>query len=146
MALEARVEPLTFMFDRARRHDAGARRPDSPNVMTVKRILPSILLLLVSGAANRAFAQVVDGKPIYEAHCRECHGVRGVPPQNMQVKYDRIATFNAAFIRKRSVDSVVKVLTRGKGLHMNSFKGKLTKDEMSAVAAYVRELADKAKS
>ncbi len=104
-----------------------------------------VLSLLTSAAATRASAQLVDGKPIYELHCRECHGVRGVPPQNMQVKYDRIATFDAAFIKRRRDDSIVTILTRGKGKNMKSFKDKLTPDEMISVAMYVRELAHKAK-
>lgn len=111
----------------------------------MKRLLLSALFLFASGASTPAFAQTVDGKPIYDEHCRECHGVRGVPPHAMQVKYDNIATFNAAFIRRRSVDSLVRILTNGKGDNMKPFKGKLSKDEMTAVAAYVRELAERSK-
>ena len=111
----------------------------------MKPLQLSVLLLLASGVSIPAFAQTVDGKPIYDEHCRECHGVRGVPPQAAQVKYEGIATFNAAFIRKRSVDSLVRILTTGKGDNMKSFKGKMSKDQMTAVAAYVRELAEKAK-
>jgi cytochrome c553 len=112
------------------------------------RFLLTLLFCVASlaSATATATAQMVDGKPLYEEHCRECHGMRGTPPKDMQVKYETIATFNAAFIRKRSLDSLVKILTRGKGLNMKSFKGKLSKDEMTAVAAYVRELAEKTKS
>jgi mono/diheme cytochrome c family protein len=111
----------------------------------MNRILLIGTFLLASGATAVA-AQTVDGKPLYEEHCRECHGVRGLPPQATQVKYETIATFNAAFMRKRTLDSLVKILTKGKGRNMRSFKGKLSPDEMLAVAAYVRELAEKSKT
>jgi len=39
----------------------------------------------------------------------------------------------------------VKILTRGKGEDMTSFKMKMSPPEMAAVAKYVRELGSKAK-
>ena len=83
------------------------------------------------------------GKAPYEANCRKCHGVRGVPPKTMKAKYPKIATFDAEFFAKRSDDSVVTVLTKGKGDDMKSFKSKLTHDQMVAVAAYIREFVPK---
>ena len=84
-----------------------------------------------------------DGKALYEENCRKCHGVIGTPPKTMKTKYPKIATFNAEFIEKRSDDSVVKILTKGKGEDMKSFKDKMTPAEMAAVAKYVRQLASK---
>ena len=109
------------------------------------RVLLVGLLFVASGASARAFAQAADGKVVYDENCKKCHGVRGVPPVTMKKKFDKIATFDAAFIEKRSDDSVVKVLTKGKSEDMKSFKDKMTKEEMAAVAKYVRVLALKAK-
>ncbi len=81
------------------------------------------------------------GKPAYETNCRRCHGVRGVPPKTMQAKYPKIPTFDAAFVAKVSADSIVSVLSRGVNDDMKSFKDKLTRDEMRAVAVYLRALA-----
>jgi mono/diheme cytochrome c family protein len=111
----------------------------------MKRLLMAGVLLVASGAGARAFAQAADGKAVYDEHCKKCHGVRGVPPATMKKKFEKIATFDAAFVEKRSDDSVVKVLTKGKGEDMKSFKDKMTKEEMASVAKYVRELALKAK-
>jgi len=102
-----------------------------------------VLMLAASGALSRAAAQAADGKALYEENCRKCHGVIGNPPKTMKEKYPKIATFNAAFIAARSDDSVVKILTRGKGEDMKSFKDKMTPDEMAAVAKYVRELGSR---
>ena len=90
-----------------------------------------------------AARQEPDGKALYEENCRKCHGVIGTPPKTMKTKYPKIATFNAEFIEKRSDDSVVKILTKGKGEDMKSFKDKMTPAEMAAVAKYVRQLASK---
>lgn len=100
-------------------------------------------LVLASAAFHPARAQAADGKALYTENCRKCHGVIGTPPKTMKTKYPKIATFDAEFIAKRSDDSIVKVLTHGKGDDMKSFRDKLTPDEMKALAKYVRELATK---
>ena len=101
-------------------------------------------LLAVASAVT---AQAQDGKTLYEANCKKCHGVLGTPPKTMQKKFEKIMVFDADFVAKRSDDSLVKVLTKGgKTEDMKSFKDKLSADEMKAVAKYVRELATKAKA
>ncbi len=111
----------------------------------MKRTLTIGLLLAASGILSRAAAQAPDGKALYDENCKKCHGVLGTPPKTMKAKYEKIATFNATFIAKRTDDSVVKVLTKGKGEDMKSFKDKMKPDEMMAVAKYVRELGSKVK-
>ena len=83
------------------------------------------------------------GKAPYEENCRKCHGVRGTPPKTMKAKFPKIVTFDAEFFEKRSDDSVVTVLTKGKNEDMKSFKDKLSHDQMVAVAAYIRSFATK---
>jgi mono/diheme cytochrome c family protein len=83
------------------------------------------------------------GKVPYEENCRKCHGVRGVPPKTMKVKYPKIATFDAEFFAKRSDDSLVTVMAKGRGDDMKSFKEKLSHDQMVAIAAYIRSFAPK---
>lgn len=109
------------------------------------RVFTIGLLLAAAGGLSRADAQAADGKALYDEHCKKCHGVLGTPPQAMKKKFAKIATFDAKFIASRSDDSVVKVLTRGKGEDMTSFKMKMSPPEMTAVAKYVRELGSKAK-
>jgi mono/diheme cytochrome c family protein len=111
-------------------------------MMMIRPMIAALFVVLGAGA-HRAHAQAPDGKALYEENCRKCHGVRGTPPKTMKEKFPKIATFDEAFITKRSDDSVVKVLTKGVGKaeDMKSFKDKLSPDEMTAVAKYVRELA-----
>jgi mono/diheme cytochrome c family protein len=96
-----------------------------------------------ASAATRAVSQDPTGQELYEANCRKCHGVRGTPPKTMKAKYPKIATFDAEFFTKHSEDSIVTILTRGKGDDMKSFKEKMSKSEMAQVAAYIRSLATK---
>ncbi len=101
------------------------------------------VLLAGSGVLSRAAAQAPDAKTLYQENCRKCHGVLGTPPKTMKAKFSKIATFDAEFIAKRSVDSIAKVLTKGKNEDMKSFKDKMSPEEIKAVAQYVQELASK---
>jgi len=101
------------------------------------------LALITAGLVHRASAQAPDAKALYDANCKKCHGVLGTPPKAMKEQYSKIATFDAAFIAKHSTDSIVTILTKGKGEDMKSFKSKMTAAEMAAIAGYVRELATK---
>lgn len=109
------------------------------------RLLVAGVFVVVGGALSQASAQAArDAKTLYQENCKKCHGVLGTPPKTMKAKFEKIATFDAAFVASRSDDSVVKILTHGKGEDMKSFKEKMSPEEMKAVAQYVRELGTKA--
>lgn len=95
---------------------------------------------------SRVAAQATTGKELYDANCKRCHGVLGAPPKVMKTKFPKLETFDAAFIAKRNVDSIVTVLTKGNGAGMKPFKGKLTPAEMTSIAQYVKELATRPRS
>lgn len=104
------------------------------------RSLMLFAILASTTAVSRAAAQAVDAKAVFDENCRKCHGVRGTPPKTMKEKFPKIATFDAKFVETHSVDSIVKVLTKGKNEDMKSFKDKMSPAEMKAVAEYVHEL------
>lgn len=106
-------------------------------------VLVACLLGTVALTTPRRAQQQEDVKALYDANCKKCHGVRGVPPKAMKAKFEKIATFDAEFVAKHSKDSIVKVLTKGKNEDMKSFKEKLTPEQMAMVAAYVHELGAK---
>ena len=107
------------------------------------RVALGLAMVAAALGAQRAAAQAPDGKALYHENCKKCHGVLGTPPKTMKEQFPKIATFDAAFIAKHSQDSIVTIMTKGKGEDMKPFKGKLTPAEMAAVAGYVRELATK---
>lgn len=117
--------------------------------MKTRSVMAAMAVVAMGAAYTGRFASAAaprqdpPGKASYEEFCRKCHGVRGVPPKTMKAKYPKIATFDSEFVAKRTDDSVVTVLAKGKSDDMKSFKGKLTPEQMVAVAAYVRTLGTK---
>lgn len=106
---------------------------------------PLALLIIGLVAAAPLAAQDAGGSAeLYRAHCRKCHGVRGIPPKTIRKKMEKIKTFDAAFLAEYGEKDIVKVLTSGgKSEDMKSFAEKLTPEQMAALAKYVRELATK---
>jgi mono/diheme cytochrome c family protein len=101
-----------------------------------KQMLVAGLLL---AAASVAGAQGADGKAVYEANCKKCHGAAGVPSAGIKKMNPKIEDLNAAFFAKRTEADLVKQITEGKD-KMKPFKDKLKADEIAAVAKYMRTL------
>jgi mono/diheme cytochrome c family protein len=100
-----------------------------------------VILALGFGPSN-ALAQTPDGAALYRQNCRSCHGLKGIPPQRMMSVYPSLkAIGDSAFLRARSVDSIVAVLRHGAGRDMKSFADRLSPTEMTAVAKFVKSLA-----
>lgn len=102
----------------------------------LKRIVVAGLAIATIGVSTgRAQG---DGKEAYDATCKKCHGVAGVPPKAMVTKYPKIVAFDAAFFAKNSNDEIVKAITNGKEKGMPSYKTKMTAAQITAVAKYIR--------
>jgi mono/diheme cytochrome c family protein len=99
------------------------------------------LVLAQAGTAQGPPSGVPDAKPLYDKECRKCHGPQGVPPQSMKRLMPALPVMDAAFFAKRTDDAIVNVLKNGKGENMKSYTGKLTAEQMTAVARYIRQLA-----
>ena len=110
-----------------------------------KFIVLAGLALAAFGVASTANAQTVNAKAAYDASCKKCHGVDGVPSKAITARYPKIEAFNAAFFEKRSNDSVVAVVTNGKTKGMPAYKAKMTPAEIAAVSKYIRTFATKSK-
>lgn len=111
----------------------------------MKKRVCAAIMLFASAAWQQAAAQDRDAKVVFGDLCKKCHGVLGVPPVTMKKKYPKLVGFDSKFLDTHSADSIVKVLTKGTGEDMQSFKDKMSAAEIKAVAAYVRELAETAK-
>ena len=99
--------------------------------------------LLLGAGTGLAFAQGPEGLGLYQKQCRACHGVDGVPPPAMMKSMKRLRSLaDPAFMASISVDSMVAVLSKGKG-QMKPYAGKLSDDQLRAVAQYVRSLPEK---
>ena len=111
--------------------------------MKTRILMLAASAVMVGASAQRALGQDSEAKTLYDDNCKKCHGARGTPPKAMKTKFEKIATFDAAFVEKHTVDSIAKVLAKGKSEDMKSFKDKLTPAQMMTVAQYVHEMAAK---
>jgi len=109
---------------------------------TLVTIISIVFGALVGAGGRDAIAQAPDGKVIYRQECRTCHGTTGVPTGRALSQYESIPSLaDSAFQAGISDDSLLVVLRNGKGEDMKSFKDKLTLEDMRAVIAYMRTLA-----
>lgn len=103
-----------------------------------------LCVALTASGVRPVRAQATDGRAIYMMHCRTCHGLTGAPTDFGRRTFPRIPTLSdSAFIAARSQDSIVAILTHGAGdgADMPSFKGRLSHDQIVAVARYVHTLS-----
>ena len=82
-----------------------------------------------------------DSAKIYTAKCQTCHGVEGKSP------FPDLSLVDDKWLHGGSVAEITKVIEEGvSGKAMAPFKSQLTKDEIDALAKYVRALSRKGKS
>ncbi|PRQ04417.1 Cytochrome c6 [Enhygromyxa salina] len=79
----------------------------------------------------------IDGKPLFEKKCKSCHGIDGKGDTTIGKKVDMPSLVKT----KLSKAKIVALITDGvPDTKMKAFKTKLSKDEIDAVAAYVKKL------
>ncbi len=105
--------------------------------------MPSLIAVGVLAAALSIGSprQAPDGKAIFDAHCKKCHGPTGKPSAAMKKLLPELPVWDASFFAQRSDDQIVQVLINGKGKNMKPVRDVLKPEEMLAVAKYIRTLA-----
>jgi mono/diheme cytochrome c family protein len=97
-------------------------------------LLVGVALALAVGLP--ALAEGDEGKTLYASKCAMCHGADGVAKKMAEGS----ANLNDAEWQKaNSAEAIEKVITEGKG-KMTKYEGKLTAEQIKAVAAYVKSL------
>ena len=82
----------------------------------------------------------IDGKPLYTAKCKVCHGDDGRGTEAMK-KNNIPDMADKAWQGKHSKAVVVKAITDGiDGTKMKSFRDKFKPEEIDAIAVYVKKL------
>ncbi len=109
-----------------------------------RALLAATLTLSLTVTARSAAAQAppaTDGAALYRQYCRSCHGARGKPSAQMSGVYPSlVALSDSAVQAKLTVDGVAALLTKGNGKEMKPFADKMSKDEIQAVAEFVKTL------
>ncbi len=87
----------------------------------------------------------IDGKAVYGAKCASCHNkdAKGNPAMVKMFKVDPSAMdLTGKDAQGKSDKDLAALISAGKG-KMPSYKGKLSADEISAVASYIKTLGPK---
>lgn len=107
------------------------------------RTVRGVLMLAVAGVLGAGLAQAqpaaADDKTrqLYQARCAMCHGADGVPKP--------VAKTAASFADPAwapTTEAIVAVVTDGKGTKMPKFKGRLTPEEIEALAGFLLKMKD----
>jgi len=101
--------------------------------MKLSRLARLIAIVAVLIIPMESFA--ADGAAIFKGKCATCHGADGSGNTPMG-KTLKIKDLGSAEVQKADIQ---KSITDGKG-KMPAYKGKLTDDEIKAVAAFVKTL------
>jgi cytochrome c6 len=99
----------------------------------MKKLIAGMSLVALMMAGTMAFAAGADD---YKAKCVMCHGADG---KGAMAKKMGSRDLSSAEVQAMSEADIAKVVTDGKG-KMTGFKGKLSDDQIKAVAAYVKTL------
>ena len=89
------------------------------------------------GGDKTASGPKIDGKPIFKKKCKTCHGLDGKGDTTIGKKVDIPSLAKT----KMSKGKIIKTITNGvPDTKMKAYKSKLSKDEIEAVAIYVKKL------
>jgi len=106
----------------------------------MKRILGLAVALALILMVAAPVASAADGAADYKAKCQMCHGPdgKGTPTGIKMGAHD----FHSADVQKMTDADLSATITNGKN-KMPAYNGKLTADQIKALAAYVKELGKK---
>ncbi len=97
-------------------------------------LLVVLFLLSISSVSRDVYAaDSIKGDRIYQQHCSNCHGTRGVS------NIPGVADFSRGEGLVKSDIDLLKLLQKGKGM-MPAYQGRLSDQEMLDVIAYMRTL------
>jgi cytochrome c6 len=81
------------------------------------------------------------GESIFKGKCAMCHGQDAAGDTNMG-KMLKVPDLHSAEVQKRTEAELTEIVTKGKQ-KMPAYEGKLTKEQIEKVVAYIREIGKK---
>jgi len=107
--------------------------------MTKKLLLFTLVLFLV--ALVPALSVTQEGAAIFKSKCAMCHGPDGSGKTAIGEKLN-IRDLRSAEVQKQTDAELSQIVTKGKN-KMPPYDGKLTKEQIDQLVAYVRDLGKK---
>ncbi|MBZ5500633.1 MAG: cytochrome c [Acidobacteriia bacterium] len=105
--------------------------------MRTKMMLGLLVMVTFAGIASAQDAAA--GKALFASTCAVCHGADASANTTMG-KTLKIPNFHTPEVQKQSDAELTAIITKGKGKVMPAFEGKLTREQMSQLVAYIREV------
>jgi mono/diheme cytochrome c family protein len=101
----------------------------------------AIALAVVGGCLTfpSPLAATSVGEDLYKSKCAMCHGPDGAGGTPMG-KALKLRDLRSADVQQQSDEELNRIITRGKG-KMPAFDGKLKKEQVGEVVAYIRTLS-----
>lgn len=102
------------------------------------KILATILLMLLCWSSPALAADVANGAKVFSVNCASCHNGGGnIVNKAKTLQKDALEQYGMT-----SLDAIKNQVINGKNA-MPSFKGRLSEQQIEAVATYVLEQAEK---
>jgi mono/diheme cytochrome c family protein len=114
--------------------------PMEPRKMRKAPVYSTLLILILLSFAFIAQSYAADNA-VFTAKCAMCHGADGQGKTPMGAKFN-IKNLASPEVQKLSEAELSQVIAKGKN-KMPAYEGKLTKEEITQVAAYVKGLGKK---
>lgn len=99
-----------------------------------------VLIGLIAFCSGISAAQST-GETLFKTKCAACHGPDGKGESAMAKKFG-VRNLGSADVQSQSTPQITDIITKGKN-KMPAFDGKLTKEQIGQVVAYIRELGKK---
>jgi cytochrome c6 len=107
------------------------------HLIVAKTVVLAGLIAFCSGISS---AQSV-GETLFKTKCAVCHGADGKGETPMAKKLG-VRNLGSADVQGQSDAQITDIVTKGKN-KMPAFDGKLTKEQIGQLVAYIRELGKK---
>ena len=106
------------------------------------KVVTLILMFLLIGFASRnSFAQTNPAEDLFKSKCAMCHGPDGAAKTPMGSAL-KIRDLKSEEVQKQSDADLTQVVAKGKN-KMPAFDGKLKKEQIDQLVAFIRQLAKK---
>ena len=114
--------------------------PLEPKQMRKAPVYSTLLLLILLSFVFIAQSYAADNA-VFSAKCAMCHGADGQGKTPMGAKFN-IKNLASPEVQKQSDAELTQTISKGKN-KMPAYEGKLTKDEIAQLAAYIKGLGKK---